>query len=118
MFSTDIKTQRLCLLCMDFMDWGFENVSKKNLQMLLNNWVRFILPLSPAHSIHHNVLISLKVLNDREKRLRLNYVYNIYPSNASSYIWKNFISRSDVTAQLQKKTFSPQGMSSQNALFQ
>ena len=62
--------------------------------------VRYILNLSPLHSITYKVLSSLDMLNveDRVRQLRLNHVYNIYHGRAPPYLEENFILRSAVSS--------------------
>jgi hypothetical protein len=93
MFCSCTMPSRLWLLCMVC---RFD----KELQVCQNKMIRYILNLSPLHSINYNVLSSLDLLNieDRVKQLRLNHVYNIYHGNAPSYLSEKFILRSAVSS--------------------
>ena len=88
----------LCHLDYSSSSWytGLSKTLKRKLQISQNKVLRFILDLSPMHSVNSTVLETLNMLNvdRRVKQMRLNHVFNIVHNTAPSYLSLNFTSTS------------------------
>ena len=71
---------------------GLSKTLKRKLQICQNKVLRFILELSPIHSVNSTVFETLNMLNvdRRVKQMRLNHVFNIVHNTAPSYLSLNF----------------------------
>ena len=88
----------LCHLDYSSSSWysGLSKTLKRKLQICQNKVLRFILDLSPMHSVNSTVFDTLNMLNvdRRVKQMRLNHVFNIVHNTAPSYLSLNFTSTS------------------------
>ena len=72
--------------------------SKKQLQVMQNKVIRYILNLSPRSHVGSQEFNKVKMLDvsSRIKLLRLNHVFNIYYNQCPAYLKENFVRLNDL----------------------
>jgi hypothetical protein len=109
-------TALTCILChLDYScsSWysGLSKAMKRKFQICQNKVIRFILDLSPMHSINYSILTifdSIDMLNvdRRMKQMRLNHVLNIVHNKAPVYLETNFSSLGNISSNTRSSVVS------------
>ena len=86
------------ILChLDYSCSSWYSGLKRKLQICQNKVIRFILDLSPMHSINSTIFHSVNLLNveKRVQQMRLNHVFNIVHKKAPGYLEMHFTALCD-----------------------